>query len=159
LRTLATPTTETIRTTLSSLVDRDARVKEAEAFAPDDEPIGLACYRYDDGSVAAVAICDLAFVARFGACLSLVPAAAADEMLSSGELTEMAQDNTREVFNVLAVTLIETDSTHFRLGEVSFGSEAPDADVKAAIDGSGNSVSMQIELDGYGETRLAIWIA
>jgi hypothetical protein len=153
------PTIETIEELLTGLVGRDTKASEANAPKLGSETIGVACYRLDDGAVAAVAICDLPFAARFGACLSLLPPGTAEEILETGELTEMAAENAQEVFNVLSVALAGAESAHIRMTGVHFGDAALESDLQSVVDQPASAFSAKVEVEGYGAGGLAVFLA
>lgn len=77
------PVQEDVRDLLSELLGRAASVARSEDPV-DAARSAIAEYVTDEGAVAAVVACDLAFACRAGAAITLVPPPAAEEVLTRG---------------------------------------------------------------------------
>ncbi len=157
---LINPNSDAIQELLAGLLGKDATTSDSKPYVPDPgKPYGLACYRFDDGGVAAVALCDLAFAARFGACLAMVPAAVAEDVLKSGELSPEYQENAGEVFNVLGVAIVDENSPHIKLTEVQFRADDLPDEFAAVVKGSASASATTTEVEGYGTGQLTVYFA
>ena len=151
------PSNNEVEELLANLLGRDVSVAEGKAPKPGDAFCGVAGYRRDDGSLAAVVVCDVAFAAHAGCCLALVPAGTAEEMAKSGELSSGAEENAREVFNVLATGIARSDGPPLRLAEMSFGSDAPADEIAKLLGSSAGEIA--VDIDGYGQGQIAVYLA
>lgn len=150
------PKSAEVEDLLSSLLGREVTVGEAEALNPKDTPCAFASYRVDGGELVAVGMSDLSFAAYAGACLAMLPADSASEMLKDGDLSAGVVENAGEVFNILCVSLAKSDGPPVRLGDVVMKSDAAADDVVALVGESGKSVTLEVTIDGYGSGVLSL---
>lgn len=116
-----TPVRASIRDLLRDLVGRTVTVAAAEAplELSDDAPAYAATYRFDDGRVAALAVCDLAAAAALGAAIGGMGKHDADaELAQHGKLDGDLLEFFHEVVNVGAKLLNSPTSPHVVLREV-----------------------------------------
>ncbi len=126
------------------------------APAPGDGRTTAAEIVADDGGVAALLVADHELVVRAGACLSLTPAPAAEDLVRDGETTPPVRAAFAEVLNVFTSLFNGGGGAHVRLGRVWFPPEAPPADVLARVEGSLTRDDLTVSVAGYGEGRFSV---
>lgn len=151
------PVQEDLRDLLTDLLGREASVVRTEE--PVDAPRAVADYVTDDGAVAAVVGCDLAFACRAGAAITLVPPPAAEEALAEGTLTPTLVENLREILNVMARLLNSAQTPHVRLREVYPPGSEPPADAARLWAQPADRRGFDVEIQGYGSGRLGVAVA
>lgn len=152
------PVQEDLRDLLTELLGREVSVVRAEQPV---EPLqgAVADYLTDEGTVAAVVVCDLAFACRAGAAITLIPPPAAEDALAAGALTPTLTENLREILNVTARLLNSAQTPHVRLRAVHGpGSQAPSEVVRLASQPADRR-SFDVDIQGYGPGRLTVAVA
>jgi hypothetical protein len=152
------PVQEDLRDLLTELLGRE--VSAVRSDQPVDPSQGaIADYVTDEGAVAAIVVCDLAFACRAGAAITLVPAPAAEEALAEGALTPTLVENLREILNVTARLLNSAQTPHVRLREVRAPGSQPPAEVLRLAAQPADRRSFEVEIQGYGPGRLTVAVA
>ena len=110
----AMPAPHTVGNLLSGLLARSVKVNKSSspsaARAPARAPApsaakasqAVAVYTDDQGSVAALCLCDMSLASHAGAALSLIPAGVAAEAARTGVMPPSIAENLYEVANVAA---------------------------------------------------------
>ncbi len=156
-----TPVRASIRDLLSDLVGRPVEV------APASEPLTLdpgqpayaATYRFDDGRVAAMTVCDLPAAAGMGAAIGFMSRSDAEaELAQHGGLAGDLEEFFREVVNVFAKLLNSPTSPHVALREVDTvpGELRPDAAELAQR--PARRVDLHVQVDGFDPGSLVLLI-
>lgn len=117
----------------------------------------VATYVSEDQALVAIGACDAAFVAYSGAALTMVPADAANDMISSQDLTEVVLSNFHEVMNICSRLLMSDDSPHLRLDETLAPGSA--AQAVSTAESLAQAASFSIEIPQYGNGNIAFRIA
>lgn len=151
------PRSEAVADYLRDLLDRQVKVSRGKPERVGKKVDGASCgvYRHDDNSLAAAWVCDHGFGASAGAALSLVPAAAAKDILKKEGLTGTLRENLQEVFNVGA-SLFNDGKIHVRYTEMVVDDRLPD-ELAASIKGTKKRLDMAIEVNGYDKGWLSIF--
>ncbi len=152
------PVQEDLRDLLADLLGREVSAVRSDQAV---DPAGgvVADYVTDEGAVAAVVVCDLAFACRAGAAITLVPSPAAEESLAEGALTPILSENLREILNVTARLLNSAQTPHVRLRQVRApGAQVPPEVARLAAQPADRR-SFEVEIQGYGPGRLSFGVA
>jgi hypothetical protein len=134
--------------TLGELLDKPVTLEPARSVT---DPVAVATYTYDDGSVAAAVGCDLAFALRCAGALMMVPPERVEEALAAGVLDDGMADNLREVLNVLSSLFNRDGLPHARLASVT--TTAPHGAGSALLSGGGVSFAFDVTIATYGVGR------
>lgn len=146
------PSTETVVNTLTTLLRRRAHVSVAKPAASQAIPI-VGVYRSGDGVPVAACLSDVAFSAYAAAAFSLIPCRVADESIKAGALEEGLEDIFGEVLNVLSRLFMAHETQRITLLSKSF---PPAAVAENVMTAQGDSVDLDIDIDGYGSGRLSL---
>lgn len=157
-----TPVRASIRDLLADLVGKQVRVDAATMplALTAEEPAYAATYRFDDGRVAALTVCDLTAAACLGASLGFMSKADADKELEehgrrlAGDLEEFF----REVVNVLAKLLNSPTSPHVALRELDAVPGQVRADSARVALRPGARMDATVTVEGFEAGRLAVLI-
>jgi hypothetical protein len=152
------PVRGSVRDLLNDLLGRAVSVaKSAPQTLDAGRQAFAASYSLDDGSVAAVCICDRALAGSSGAAIGMVPATeAAEQMASAGVLQGDLYEFFREVVNVLAKLLNGPAMPHVRLHEVHPVPGLVPAEVAAVILSPSDRLDYEIAVDGYGSGTMTL---
>ncbi|MGG5257733.1 response regulator [Phycicoccus avicenniae] len=151
------PERKETRDLLERLLGRDCVVTDALGYpTPADGRTTSGEIVDDEGRVTALLVADHELVVRAGACLSLTPAGAAEDLVKDGETTPPVRAAFSEVLNVFTSLFNGGGGTHVRLGRVWFPPEAPPADVLGTVDGSLTRDDLAVSVAGYGEGRFSV---
>ncbi|MFK7964379.1 MAG: hypothetical protein AB8C46_10500 [Burkholderiaceae bacterium] len=110
-----------------------------------DDASHIAVFQDDDGKDVALCYCDWPLAAGLGAALTMIPAAAAEDMASDKELSDLARDNLYEVMNMFSSLFMDNDSAHLKLVEV-FPNGTKDV---PAIDGDLQTATFKLDPSPY----------
>lgn len=99
--------------------------------------------------VVAYCLCDLPLAAGLGAALSMVPPAAAEDMVGEGKLTEMAAANLYEVMNIFSALYMDDSTAHLKLTTVTAANDA-----SMGLEGTTQEVSFELDTGRYGKGKL-----
>jgi hypothetical protein len=145
-----------VRRLLVDLLGRDVALHLATPFAPGPKlPATFAVYVDDAMRIAAVVTCDLAFSARAGAALGLVPTRVVQRNLEAGSLDETLRENLYEVLNVTAALFNLRPSAHLRLHTVHHVGDPVPPRVHALALTLGRRLDVGLDVAGYGHGRLS----
>lgn len=146
-----------VRRLLGDLLGRDVTLRLASPFAPGPKlPATFAVYVDDQLQISAVVACDLAFSARAGGALGLVPQREVDRTLVTGTLDETLRENLAEVLNVLASLFNLRAGVHLRLYAVHHIGDPLPPHVLALALTLGRRLDVGLDLAGYGRGRLSL---
>lgn len=116
----------------------------------------VAEYLLEHNSVVACGIGDLAFAARIGAALTLIPPAVAAEALKTRQLTEMMQGNLHEVLNVVSQSFGAEGKNAVSLGKVHLPGDPLPPELTSRLTKPGTRLDVRVEIDTYGEGNLTL---
>lgn len=106
----------------------------------------------------AVAVADEPFLYYMGAGLAMVPAEKAKESLESHDPPQELVDNGREVLNVAAAIINDAQSTHVRIDEVYHMPGVLPSDVVDVICRPRLVGAWEVDIPGYGQGHLTIYV-
>ena len=119
-------------------------IEKDDSFKLDDAS-HIAVFQDDDGADAALCFCDWPLAAGLGASLTMIPAAAAEDMANDKELSDLARDNLYEVMNIFSSLFMDDKSAHLKLVEV-FPKGSKDV---PTIDGELQTVTFKLDPSPY----------
>ena len=157
-----TPVRASIRDLLTDLVGRPVRADAATApLGLDPErPAYAATYRFDDGRVAALTVCDLAAAMSLGAAIGFMSKADAEREFEehgqqlAGDLEEFF----REVVNVVAKLLNSPTSPHVALRELDPLPGKVRADMARVALRPSARLDTRVEVEGFDPGQLAVLV-
>jgi len=144
------PTADATTKTLEGLLGR--KVSVSFGSAGDVAWVGRYITRADE--LAAVGVADVSMVALAGSALSMVPAGAAQNAVSSGDPTELMVENFHEILNVAASLIIDAGSEHVRLDRISPAAEL-DEETTTLTKSGATRKDFVVDIDGYGKGTLS----
>ena len=150
------PLPERLRDFLGDLFGQAVAVDKAKEFDFADEDLSLytGVFVDDTGAVAGACVADLAFVARSGAALAMIPRPVADEAISKGALEDNLRENFYEVANIATGLLNGPSVPHIKISELVEG--VPDAVRDLLLRAAGRR-SYSIALGDYGNGTFALF--
>ncbi|MBJ7359169.1 hypothetical protein [Nocardioides sp.] len=153
------PSTKEIRDLFSGLLGRDVTLTPVGPLAPSaTSPRSIGVYADDRLVVRAVVACDLAFSARVGAALALLPAPVAEENIETNTLGQPLAENLYEVFSVGASLFNVPGSAHLKLAEMHPAGAANPPHLSALMLTLGRREDLEISVPGYGLGRISFVI-
>lgn len=152
------PIQEDIRDLLVTLLGRGVAADKVAPLEFEEDAAGaIAEFLTDDDETAALCMFDGEFAVRAGAALVMVPAAAAEEDLSKGEI-EPHLEVAQEVVNVLSKLMNSPSTPHLRLGTIHrLPGDLPDG-VVALREKPEFRRDFAVHIDGYGEGRFSLLV-
>lgn len=150
------PAPKEIRDLLVDLLGREVTLTSAPPLAPTSaQPCSIGVYVDDHLQMAALVVADLAFSARAGAAIGLLPAPQAEEVVAGGTLEEGLAENFHEVLNILASLFNAPGATHLRLHATYAAGTPIDPPLLARALTLGRREDLHLDLAGYGAGRLS----
>ena len=149
-----TPKADEVVNLLGMILGDGLEISESEAIDLSNKH--TATFLDDNDELVAVCCCDVPFVAYSGAALSMIPSAAADEMIKDQELTEAISDNFYEVMNICSKLLMSDTSAHLRLDKTLTPTEA--AEAVASLESAEVKKSFELNIPDYGAGSIAFAI-
>ncbi|MFK8053468.1 MAG: hypothetical protein AB8F65_10895 [Woeseiaceae bacterium] len=119
------PASEEVKEMISMFIPNGVDVSEAAAAA-DFEKSHAALFVNGDGNVVAACSVDLPLGAALGASLSMIPPAAAEDMVSDKALSSIALSNLYEVMNMFSSLFMDDSTAHLKLTEVIAVEDTPE---------------------------------
>jgi hypothetical protein len=151
------PEPKQLRDLLTDLLGRDVAVSPTTPFAPTpDTAASIAVYVDDHLLIRALMVCDLAFSARAGAAIGLLPAAGAQSAVDEGGLTDALAENLAEVLNIAASTFNVAGAEHLRLHALHPAGPPLDPVLRVSALTLGRREDLAVDIAGYGEGRLSV---
>jgi two-component system chemotaxis response regulator CheY len=151
------PTPPQIASVLSGLLRRNASaVSQPAAPLLPHTRIVAEYHSSEDGSLAACAVCDLAFAVRAGAALTLIPPGVSEEAIRGRVLEDTVADNFQEVVNVMARFFDRGGHSRVRLGTVHLPGAKLGVELAVQIAKPAARVDLAIDIAGYGKGGLAL---
>ena len=156
--TFFVPTAEDLRHLLTRLFGKDVTVEEVPSPSGEvpAKPAVAALYCMDDGTPAAVTLCDPTLAAFRAAALAMIPPTSAAEAVTNGVLDGSLLETLQEVCNVEARLFNMVGLPHVSLTRV-FGrvSELPE-EAAALLERPGGRIDFRVGIPSYGEGRMAV---
>ena len=148
------PTADSVKTLLAMLYGAELGANSCA----NDQVNGrrLATFVDDEDKLVATCVCDQAFIAYSGAALSRIPKSAAEDMVTSNELSDAISRIFYEVMNMCSTLLMSDNSGHLKLAKTVDFEQAED--IVAAINGSENQPGFEVTIPGYGNGKLAFYL-
>lgn len=150
----AVPFRASVRDLLTDLLARKVVVTDADPFVLTEERRALlASYRFDDGTVAAAAVCDVPLAASAGAAIAMTPA---DEVEHDDGLDDETKEFFHEVVNVFAKLLNSPTTPHVVLREMHTVPGRVPADVAGFVLEPGGRFDYRVSIEGYGAGTMVV---
>ncbi|WGX97853.1 hypothetical protein [Nocardioides sp. L-11A] len=151
------PQPKQLRDLLTDLLGRDVTLSPSSPFAPGpDTPATVAVYVDDSLQIRALIACDLAFSARAGAAIGLVPLGDAEAAIGDGRLPDPMAENLAEVLNIAASTFNVPGADHLRLHLVHPAGPPLDPQVRISTLTLGRREDVYVDIAGYGAGALSV---
>lgn len=151
------PQPKQLRDLLTDLLGRDVTLSPSSPFAPGpDTPATVAVYVDDSLQIRALIVCDLAFSARAGAAIGLVPLGDAEAAIGDGRLPDPMAENLAEVLNIAASTFNVPGADHLRLHLVHPAGPPLDPQVRISTLTLGRREDVYVDIAGYGAGALSV---
>ena len=149
-----TPTPQSVTSLLAMIYGVDLRASSCDLAEVSGE--FLATFINEDDKLVAFCICDLKFVTYSGAALSMIPSAAAEDMVVGNNVTETVANNFHEVMNICTKLLMSDRSEHLKLAKTMNCKDA--SDVLTTMESCGTQISFEVNFPGYGKGRMAFYL-
>lgn len=159
---LATPTRpmplpEQLRDFLTELLGQAVAADKAKReldLGDEDVRLLTGVFLDDTGAVAGACLADVAFAARTGAALAMIPKPVADEAVKQGAVADNLRDNFYEVANIATSLLNGPSVPHLRLAELADG--VPDAVRDLLVRAAGRR-TFSVTVGDYGSGTFALY--
>jgi hypothetical protein len=143
------PDGKKVSTLLEALFD-GLDVKPGGSFDQSPTPgAWFGVFVLDAGETAALCGTDAALSASFGAALSMLPVAAAQEATKAKNLTDVMVGNIREVMNICSRLLMDSNSPHLKLEEL-YPRKALPASAAGLLAAPKAQIQFKVSLPKYG---------
>lgn len=149
------PSTQSLEKMLHELLARQITVKKLASPPPASELTWVGDCLGDGGVLVAVLASDIAFAARAGACLAMIPTGIADESIKKKDLHPSLIENFFEIINIVSALINQTSEVHVRLGTLVPSTKA-DAAVASAIKTSKTRLDCEVTIGGYGVGKFSM---
>lgn len=152
------PSRQAVRETFEMLMGRPVKVGNGDRVTLDlpTGPISVGTILDDHGRLAATVAADLPLAVYAGACLGLLPAGGAEDMVTAKELTATIGENFYEVLNVLSGAFNADGAPHVRLGGVYTDPTAMPAAALLTVKSLTQREDIFVEVAGYGTGNLSV---
>jgi hypothetical protein len=148
------PTADSVTSLLAMIYGDDLNTSDLDAAAISGQRI--ATFINDDDKLVAACVCDRQFVVYSGAALSMIPAGGVEDMIADNSISEAIADSFHEVMNICSKLLMSDSSDHLRLDKTL--DCAQQADFDANIDALPTRLGFKVEIPGYGNGAMAIYM-
>ncbi|MFK7915967.1 MAG: hypothetical protein AB8B93_18790 [Pseudomonadales bacterium] len=112
------PDEDSLKELLTMVIGDEPQIGDA-AVAADDQFSHMAKFVDDEDELVGLCLSDLPLSAALASGLSMIPPAAAQEMVQEKELTPIATDNLYEIMNMLSSLYMNDHTPHLRLTDVT----------------------------------------
>jgi len=150
-----TPTPESVTSLLAMIYGDDLGTTIIEVS--DVNGSRIATFINDEDKLVAICICNLEFVIFSGAALSMIPSATAADMVAENSVSEVIGGNFHEVMNICTKLFMSDTSAHLRLQQTLEFDQG--AEILGRLETFGEQLAFAVGIPGYGEGRIAIYIA
>lgn len=158
LPTTVLPTRQSVRETFEMLMGRPVKAGDGDRVTLDltSGPVSVGTILDDQNRLVAVVAADLPLTVHAGACLGLLPAGGAEDMVAEKELSAAISENFYEVLNVLSSTFNVEGASHVRLGVVHTDPTSMPPLVLITLKSLSRRDDLRIEVGGYGAGNLSV---
>ncbi len=136
-----------VKSNLDLLFGKDVNVSDGSPVDADNQI--TAVYKNNDDTACAAIVFDMPMACYSGAALSMLPAGAAEDCISSKNISGSIMENLNEVFNVVVGFFSDGRTPDIRLQSV-YTSKGEISDDVNEIMKSPLSLSVQVDIPGYG---------
>ncbi|WP_375493199.1 hypothetical protein [uncultured Jatrophihabitans sp.] len=151
------PSAKEVRDLLNDLLGRDVEIQASDAWAPLPSDVPAAAEFVDDHlQLQVVVVLDLALATYIGACIGLIPAGGAQDMVAEKSPSEMVMSNCYEVLNILTSVFNKPDNPHVRITNFHRPGAALPADVAQIAGRPAGRLDLAVDISGYGKGRLGL---
>ena len=162
----AMPAPHSVGNLLSGLLARTVKVQKSTTPSTPRAPASpapaakasqaVAVYTDDQGSVAALCVCDMSLASHAGAALSLIPAGVAAEAARTGVMPASIAENLYEVANVAASLFNADGGPHLKLREVVTTAQALPAGLSEMAARASERIDLEVNITGYGQGQMSV---
>ena len=149
------PTAQDVLEMVNVFFGEDTSVSDATPADLSDRHV--ATFISSGENVVAILACDSKFVAYSGAAFSMLPVDVANEMVKSGDFSDVIKSNFHEVMNICSRLLMSDHSEHLRLDQTL--SPGDGSNIVAEMRTNGALSGFEIGIPGYGAGHIAVLIA
>lgn len=151
------PQPKQLRDLLAELLDRDVTLSPATPFAPaPTTAASVAVYVDDQLRISALILCDLAFSARAGAAIGLIPPGGAEAAIDDGKISDVMAENLYEVLNIAASMFNVAGADHLRLHALHPAGPPLDPQLRISALTLGRREDLSIDIAGYGAGAVSV---
>ena len=152
------PVPKAVKDLFEELLGRPVTVGIGEPFRAADIKDGPLVGTYVDDSLKlrAVVGMDLPLAAYAGAALGLIPSGGAQACIEDKELSANMADNVTEVCNILSSLLNQEGLPRLRKHHTFLPGVPAPADAVGQLQAIGRRLDLNVEVQGYGQGRMAI---
>ena len=152
------PSAQEVRELVEGLLGRDVQVLTGGRIIDPAEPGGAMVGSYVDRllRLRALVVLDLAFAARCGAAIGLVPNRLSEEDVAAQELSDTLAENAAEVLNVTASLFNTPDAPHLRLDAVYQPVQPLPHDIARWVKAYVPRLDLTVDISGYGEGAFSV---
>lgn len=152
------PSAQEVRELVEGLLGRDVQVLTGGRIIDPAEPGGAMVGAYVDRllRLRALVVLDLAFAARCGAAIGLVPNRISEGDVAAQELSDTLAENAAEVLNVTASLFNTGDGPHLRLDGVAEPGQPLPHDLARWVNAYVPRLDLTVDIAGYGEGAVSI---
>lgn len=147
---------ETLGKLISHLANREVTLTPGPKLVRSAVPCLTARWVDDHGKLLYAGFCDLSLGASLGAALGMRPPSSVTAMMKARGIPDELKADTREVFNVISRVFNDAGSVHTVLEEVYFPPTRPPIDVIKLDRRPASRRDYAVEVDGFGNGKLAI---
>lgn len=152
---VSAPTQKTISDFVGTLIGKSVTAKPCPPLAAGAAALMCGIYVDDANTPVGLFLCDLALGCSVGAALSMVPPAAVQEAVKTGNVPPNLLDNAREVINIAANLIASAHGRHVRLRDVAIGKTLP-PEATALLAKPALRIDAELAIPGYGTGKLAL---
>jgi len=142
------PNTNELNQSLEMILGAQAKITECDALGANGASHAAEFTNRQD-EVVAYCLCDLPLAAGLGAALSMVPPAAAEDMVEEGALSEMATANLHEVMNIFSALYMDDSTAHLKLSSVAAAN-----DTGVSLEGETHEITFDLDTGKYGKGKV-----
>ncbi len=124
-----------------------------DATIPDNGYIGT--YIDPNGELVALALCDLNISAHTACALTMFPATASQEAITTGSLDENLMGNLGELLNIYSRFFMDDNTPHLKLDKVVHCNDLSD-EGKALIASDAERTTLKFNLSDYGDGLITL---
>jgi hypothetical protein len=147
-----------LQRTLRDLYDRQIPLTVVQKYEPNAaKPATMAVYVSNEQTVSGLLVCNIAAAAYFGAALSLLPKAAAEDCIRKNQLDDSLLENFHEFANILSSLFAEQLGERIHLDHV-IAKVTASPEKTASLNAPVRRWDFSLEIPNYGAGTVSIRI-